>query len=78
MTHVPVKKGYLDTKKRKEGIACEDAENKLSSASQGYWPQKEPVLLTTPWFLTSGLQIREPVHFCCFSLPARGTLFWQP
>jgi len=38
MTHVPVKRGYLDTKKCKEGIACEDAENKPSSASQGYWP----------------------------------------
>ena len=35
MTHVPMKRGYLDTEKCREGLACEDTENKLSSASQG-------------------------------------------
>lgn len=30
-----MKRGYLDTEKCREGIAYEDTENKLSSASQG-------------------------------------------
>lgn len=58
-----------------EEIPCEDMWKRQATGSQEESPQRKPNLPTSS-SLSSRLQSRENISFCCLSPPIHGALLW--